>query len=379
MVQTANWSIEQAVTSTIHIKNKFFSSGLSTMTEAYATMCEIRSTTKINDENIRPSRRVLSGEDRFNNDMVINSLRIFRESRFSSRNKRIFGRRPLRLAPTLPLPDLEHDSGSAPWLLSIEHLQDFCNKSTAIYCTDILTDFTPMYEFIFKKWSPGDVHKLDIEFARFFAKLVGVTSNPSPTTQQIIMLHEALCDASRTAHGTGFVKEDNWDNLMDIDFIGGHQVEFYNIKPLLRALIIVIDKRNPRNEPNFEKQEVRLVRTGATTGLRQPIAFDGLTVLDKINENEVVTTLPEAVRFVMDLDGREEALLEKRDMRILDHWLGLPKVQIQRYFSEPNGPRYQFWTGEDADIPVGPSTNWWKDGLMDKDRKPIKMSLRGTQ
>jgi hypothetical protein len=56
-----------------------------------------------------------------------------------------------------------------------------------------------------------------------------------------------------------------------------------------------------------------LVRTGVTSGLSQPVTFDGLTVLDKISEDEVVTTLPEAVRFVMALDRREEALLEKRD------------------------------------------------------------------
>lgn len=65
-------------------------------------------------------------------------------------------------------------------------------------------------------------------------------------------------------------KEDNWLHILDINFIGGHQVEFYNINPLLRPHTVVIGKRISENEPNFEKQEVRLVRTGATTGLRQP-------------------------------------------------------------------------------------------------------------
>jgi hypothetical protein len=163
-----------------------------------------------------------------------------------------------------------------------------------------------------------------------------------------------LCDASLAAREKGFMKEDDGMWSADDDFIGGHQIEFYNIKPLLRALIIVINKRideptpsKPKIEPDFAKQEVRLVRTGVTTGLTQPITFAGLSVLEEINENEVVTTLPEAIRFVMQLDEREEAgaLRERKDDTIMDHWLGLPKVQIERYFSKPNGPRHRFWTG----------------------------------
>lgn len=170
-----------------------------------------------------------------------------------------------------------------------------------------------MYKSILSQWSSGDVHKLDIEFGRFFAKLVGFGRDPLATTQQIIRMHEALIDASRAAKDKGFLKEDNWEYIKDMHFIGGHQVEFYKIKPLVCALIIIIDKRLPEQDHDFEKQEVKLVRTGVTSGLSQPVTFDGLTVLDKISEDEVVTTLPEAVRFVMALDRREEALLEKRD------------------------------------------------------------------
>jgi hypothetical protein len=84
--------------------------------------------------------------------------------------------------------------------------------------------------------------------------------------------------------------------------------------------------------------------------LGQPITFAGLTVLATMSENEVVTTLPEAVRFVTALDSREEALQEKRDERIQDHWLGLLKVQLQSYYSKPSNPPWKIWTGEDISL-----------------------------
>jgi hypothetical protein len=42
--------------------------------------------------------------------------------------------------------------------------------------------------------------------------------------------------------------------------------------------------------------------------VNQPISFQGLETQKVINENEVLVLLPEAVRFIMDLDGREQAL-----------------------------------------------------------------------
>jgi hypothetical protein len=100
-----------------------------------------------------------------------------------------------------------------------------------------------MYKYIFNLWSHGDIHKLDIEFGRPFAKLVSIMQERPPSTKELIQLHEALCKASRVTHQTGFVKEDNYNWSADHHFIGGQQLEFYKLKPLLRALIIVINKR----------------------------------------------------------------------------------------------------------------------------------------
>lgn len=48
-------------------------------------------------------------------------------------------------------------------------------------------------------------------------------------------------------------------------------------------------------ECDFTKQEIRLVRTGLAVRLSQPITFDNLTIIDKINEKEVVTIFSEAI------------------------------------------------------------------------------------
>ena len=57
-------------------------------------------------------------------------------------------------------------------------------------------------------------------------------------------------------------------------------------------------------ECDFTRQEIRLVRTGLAVGLSQPITFDNVTIIDRINEVEVVTMFSEAIRFVMDLNRR---------------------------------------------------------------------------
>jgi hypothetical protein len=33
-------------------------------------------------------------------------------------------------------------------------------------------------------------------------------------------------------------------------------------------------------------------------------------------------------------------------------------------FSNPSDLTWRIWKGEDKAIPDGPSTNWWKEGLM---------------
>lgn len=329
-----------------------------------------------------PLGRALTEEDQNNNAVIINYLRQQRELLFRIRIFNVtFGLTPLRLAGTLPLPDPKLGSSETPWRMSMEHLQDFCNKSTVIYYkgSDLYYNFDPVFRFIFGHWlnhdrdTGGDIHKLDIEFARFFAKLVGIV-DAQTTTREILNIHEALIKTSAAAHRSGFSKDDNRDHIRDRYFIGGQQTEFFKIKPLLRAIVIVIDNRvdNPypvaKHDRDFLKQYVRLVRTGVTEGLSQPIAFDGgLAFIIRINENEVVTTFIEAIRFIMELDRKEGTLREQRDEKVLDHWLGLPEEQLTFNFSEFGTRELGIWTGTKEDIPVGPSTKWWKKEYEYKD------------
>ncbi len=85
----------------------------------------------------------------------------------------MFDARPLELDPQLPLPSPEKKPFKALWLLSIEHLQDVCNKTMAIYSTYTQYKSEKLYKFLFDQWvlsHDGDVHKVDLEFARFFGK-----------------------------------------------------------------------------------------------------------------------------------------------------------------------------------------------------------------
>ncbi len=60
----------------------------------------------------------------------------------------------------------------------------------------------------------------------------------------------------------------------------------------------------------------------------------------------------------------EDAGKAKRNEKILDHWLGMPKLQLQMSYNA-NWPRLRlsYWTGGLEGIPEGPSTMWWIDGL----------------
>ncbi|KAE9378902.1 hypothetical protein N431DRAFT_450828 [Stipitochalara longipes BDJ] len=332
----------------------------------------------------QPGRACID-EDSNNNGLIINQLREKREKLFRDRAILQY----LKLSNTLPLPDPEFvphtfEPGSDsvnPCRLNVEHLQDFCNKSTMIYFKgDPILDLEPMFDFILEHWlhldpdAAGDIHKLDIEFARFFAKFAAFVDTQITTTQ-ILNIHEALVKASVASHRTGFFNDNRY--LRDYWFITGQQTEFFKVKPLLRALVIIIDKRIYKSSSetgehkDFMKQDVRLVLTGPTAGLSQPITFnDGLAIINRINEHEVITSFSEAIRFVMELDQREEALLKKRDDKVLDYWLGLPLEQLRFNYSKSSRICKGLWTGAEEDVPVGPSTKWWKEGLECKHELP---------
>lgn len=159
----------------------------------------------------------------------------------------------------------------------------------------------------------GDDHTTDIEFGSLFAKFI-VTSRSDgeiPSTQDVLNLHNTLLHAIGPAKANGFNKDDcppQAPGLYDICYKFSHQIEYFKIKPLCRALIVIMEHSNEQRKPHFEQLLVRLVRTEWTAGLNQPISFQGLEVQKVVGENEVVVLLPEAIRFIMDLGEKDEAL-----------------------------------------------------------------------
>jgi hypothetical protein len=86
---------------------------------------------------------------------------------------------------------------------------------------------------------------------------------------------------------------------------GKHQIEYFNIKSLCRALIIILDHSTEQRKSHLEQQLVCLVRTSWVAGVGQPVSFQGLEIQQPISD-EVVVLLLEAVRFVMKLDEHED-------------------------------------------------------------------------
>jgi len=88
-------------------------------------------------------------------------------------------------------------------------------------------------------------------------------------------------------------------------------------------------------ESRFKGQPARLILTSSTSRLSQTVSFDNLSILKKVNKNEVVVLLPEAICFILNLDRREEdRVWEKREVCVLDDTLGVPKVQLMQHFSK---------------------------------------------
>jgi hypothetical protein len=277
---------------------------------------------------------------------VLQDIRIAAENRFKYYLLTSFVRFSLTFPPNLPLP-----------LVTFDHLQDLCNKPTAMY-----TRKTPrenclnrekIKNHIFDKWARGNFHTTNIEFYNFFAKLIklkdGEDSAPA-STEKIVALHRALLERYAQTEPQ-FESYGSFEALKD--GLVGHliynyeQRQFYKIKPLFQALIIIIEgeTKSGCTAEETAKLEVSLVRTGVTTGLSGPISFSRFGKGDEVSC--VTVSLEEAVRFVMDLDEREENLNPREhDLTVLDENIN-EYAEIAR--------RCDRLTDEDL---LGPSTGW---------------------
>jgi hypothetical protein len=228
------------------------------------------------------------------NDDILRSSRRSRECVHRQILQRRFIRYPLTLPSSLPLAFVTYD-----------HLQDICNKPTAIYWTSPdRCDSTYLEHYIYDKWSRGNIHSTDVEFSRFFAKLVAI-QDPEPkqsiSVNGVISIHSALIEQLRAAESQFADQDYENQNPYITGGLGFHheQREYYKLEPLFRALLVIID------EPTIDAttQQVHLVRTGVTTGLGTPVSFQSF---GQGNGDVVTVTLAEAVDFVLDLEQREK-------------------------------------------------------------------------
>jgi hypothetical protein len=125
--------------------------------------------------------------------------------------------------------------------------------------------------------------------------------------------------------------------------------EYYRIEPLYRALLMIVEVEGLERHMDFAtlaEQEVRLVRTGISSGLSAPISFEQFG--NTTAQQDVVTVRLEAsIKFVLGLEDRERmAFPRTRDQRVLDNRLG-------------SGGVWGFYGYSGPDF-VGPSESWIK-------------------
>jgi len=240
----------------------------------------------------------------------------------------IFVRRPLKIVPRQPLPFITYD-----------HLQDLCNKSVAIYRTTPIPFHTQqdIKDFIYEKWTKGNLHKVDIEFSSFFGKLIDVRDprEPGPDLfHDILETHNALLHRHRITEPLFQDVEETMqpENEGGLGFTS-KQWQYHKIRALFRSLIMVIDTSLSTSPAT---QSVHLIRTGQES-LGAPLSFGRLGNGD---DKAVETTLEKAMDFALELEQLEaDAFPEERERSELDSRLGGPGcIRMGGYSGEIRGP-----------------------------------------
>ena len=301
------------------------------------------------------------------NEEILHNLRYSDEWHHRRCREYFFVDRPLTLAltPSSPIPQVQ-----------LEQIQDSCNKSTAIYF--ISPHFEPhttnygrdaedrsdIIYSIYEQWFRS--HHVDIDFGKFVAKLICLkipSDEQTVTGEEVIGIHKAWCEhvdntlplCSKEKDSTG-AETENFSyklNYYGMTGISEKQHMHYNLLPILRALIIIID--NHASDKSTERV-VHLVRTNITSELSAPITFESIRpkfeqqrFFGHSKDNVVSTTLSAAIDFVMALELREQAAFPEkhRDPSIVDEMMGSPMERAR--LSGYTGPEIR-----------GPSSGWVK-------------------
>lgn len=238
----------------------------------------------------------------------------------------------------------------------------FCNRPSAFYwlqsiqgVADGERHVTPAYIFatIFGEWYRQYNSQPSIEFGHFLANPIRVTERGPATIRGIVRAHIPVLEKAKSIlHKVNQGKS---------SFTFSKQVKTgnYRIHPLYKALILMVDRdelgdhmeefRRPDRYIRLQDiayfQSIIIARTGAEEHLSAPISFESLhskaLPLDRIdfdgepNVDVIRVTLPDAVRFVIDLEKREDsAAFGETTMPNIDRSLSEP---CEKVFLEDGG------------------------------------------
>lgn len=197
-------------------------------------------------------------------------------------------------------------------------LQTFLNQPTALYLAHSAQErdaysFVP-FACIYKDWFRYHADNPDFGYRRFFACPIQIFSTGPKTIADICEAHKSSCNRVASLSDNGGQGK---AHLHDMQSPQDHK-----LLPLCQAVLIVLDKRCPNPsgcvslETQVQKQNVLIVRTREEDGLSAPVSFDTIKsqslplarsdVHTKENENMIRVSLRTAVRFILDLQRREE-------------------------------------------------------------------------
>jgi hypothetical protein len=206
---------------------------------------------------------------------------------------------------------------------------------------------------LYKQWYCG--FKNDLEFGRFPAKLIRIEkAKAEVTTQDILELHNALCKQITATLSTFKGCEvtttgSRFEEKNGLFGINAQQHDQYRLQTSFHSMFMVISEP-PEDEEN---ETVYLISTDMAPELSQPLSFkaiqDGTKGANSSEGKILVTTLPAALKYLVDLDKREREVNKlERDITILDKRLGSREEC-------DTGARSRGYTGRELH---GPPSEW---------------------
>jgi hypothetical protein len=214
--------------------------------------------------------------------------------------------------------------------------QLFCNKPSGFYWSrDLLEAGTPswrtnppntIFASIFGEWHRLYDNQPNLDFGHFVANPIRITEGGPDTIRGIIKAHISLC-----AKAEGIICGEIHRPGSDVN--SAPPAGDFSIHPLYPALVLICDRdelsevyldyKRPdgyvRLRDFMHLQSLIIARTGWEHMLSQPISFESLQSkalpLDRAdfdgraNVDVIRVPLPDAIRFVVDLEKREDAFI----------------------------------------------------------------------